>query len=83
MTKTNAKSPKVFEVVVFTHKILDDFDDLFLECMFSRRKPTTNFGDDRFSQVTISIERETKTHILQTKIKEQIRAPLTIIILLK
>ena len=76
-------------VVTFFVKILDDFHDFVLECVSFPRKINNPFWEgNRFfrSKVTIFIGRETKTHILQTKMngKKSLRwAHLTIIILLE
>ena len=61
-------------VVTFFVKILDDFHDFVSECVSFPRKTTTRFGRSAFfrREVTIFIGRETKTHILHTKINEKI-----------
>ena len=57
----------------FTRKILDDFLILFRNVSLSRGKSTTRFGWSSFfrRKVTIFIGRETKTHILPTKMNEK------------
>ena len=64
-------------VVTFFNEIHDDLHDLFSECVFfQKKKSTTNLGVSLFFKgtVTISVGRETKTHILQKKIVEQLFA---------
>ena len=55
----------------FTRKILDDFHDFVSECVSLQRKINNPFWGLR--KVTIFIGRETKTHILPTKINEKNR----------
>ena len=64
------------EVVIFFVKILDDFHDFVSElCLFPEENQQPVLGGNRFSlrKVTIFIGRETKTHILPTKINERNR----------
>ena len=75
-------------VVTFFVKILDDFHDFVSECVCFQRKINNPFIGVTFfrRKVTIFIGRETKTHILPTKINEKksLRsAYLTIIFLLE
>ena len=75
-------------VVTFFNEILDDFHDFVSECVTFQMKINNPFWVSAFfrRKVTIFIGRETKTHILQTKINEKKSprsADLTIIVLLE
>ena len=60
-------------VVTFFDEIFDDFQGFVFGRCFSRRKATTRFGVSPFfpRKVTYFIGRETKTHILPTKINDK------------
>ena len=74
-------------VVTFFDKILNDFHDFVSECVSFPKKINNQFRGLIVSprKVTISIGRETKTHILPLKIDEHFAkiSPLTIIVLLE
>ena len=57
-----------------TRKILDDFHDFVSECVCFLRKINNPFWEEPFfsEEVAIFIGRETKIHILPTKIDEKI-----------
>ena len=43
-TRKSGRFPGFAVVVTFLCEILDDFHDLFSECVFPKRKSTTHFG---------------------------------------
>ena len=75
-TQNPRRFPEFTVVVTFFVKILDDFNDFVSECVSFPRKINNPFcGVTVFhKKVTIFLGRETKTHILPTKINEKNRS---------